>query len=328
MRVIKIVLVVASIVLQSYAAANAQPIEVRFSHISSDSSPKGKMARYFQELVRERIGPDKMVVTVFPEARIIDDERVLDAVLDNKVEIAAPSLSLVQPYSARFQLFDLPFIFASPAAAEAFLKSDYALRLMSILNAEGFYGFGYMTGGMSQISSNKKIVLPEDMQGLALSTTSSQVEKSWLEDMSAEPVELAFSRVSRAIRRGKVDGQMNIYSNIYSNKYYKHQKYILESNHIYQGYILLTSSKFMNSLPDDIKKEMQILMEEAIDYGNKLAKESNENDKQKILRSGESEITILTVDERQRWIKKMLPFWRLLEDDIGEGLIQAAASQR
>ncbi len=329
MTIFQILLITACVSLAGLVQAqDSQPIEVRFSHVAPDDSPKGKMARYFQELVRERIGPDKMVVTVFPEARIIDDERVMDAVLKGKVEIAAPSLSLVKQYSPRYQLFDLPFIFASPAAAEAFLKSDYANRLVRTLERKGFYGFGYMTGGMSQITSNKKVVVPEDLSGMAMSTTSSQVEQAWVEEMEARPVELAFSRVSRAIRRGKVDGQMNVYSNIYANKFHKHQKYILESNHIHQGYIFIASSKFMQGLPQDIREQVKKLMSEAIAYGNDLAKESNEIDRQNIVNSGESEITKLTVDQRQRWIKQMLPFWKRLENEIGKELIQAAASQR
>ncbi len=285
------------------------------------------MARYFQTLIRERIGTDIMFVSIFPEGRIVDDIHVMDAVLDNKVEIAAPPLSIVKQYSKRFQVFNLPFIFSSPSAAEAFLQGDYANRLKKTLNQKGFHTFHYLTGGMGQISSSKKLVTPKDMQGLTMRTTSSLIEKSWITDMGATPVELPFTRTSRALRQGRVNAQMNVYSNIYFNRFHQHQDYILESNHTHQGYIVLTSKKFINSLPEDIREKFEQAMNEAIAYGSSLAREQNEQAKQQLLEAG-TIITKLTSDERQKWIKAMLPLWKEMENEIGRELIQAAASQR
>ncbi|MGH1539338.1 MAG: DctP family TRAP transporter solute-binding subunit [Arenicella sp.] len=317
----------ASFICHSSYSQNENIIEVRFSHVDSDDSPRGKMARYFQNLIRERIGTDKMFVTVFPEGRIVDDVKAMDALLIGKIEIAAPSLSLVKQHSKRFQVFDLPFIFSGPSAAEAFLQGVYAERLMNSLKSSGFTGLGYMIGGMGQISSDKKVVTPQDLQGLSVRTTSSEIEKSWIQNMGALAVELPFSRVSRALRKGRVDAQMSDYSSIQFNRFYKYQQYILESNHTHLGYAVITSQKFLNNLPEDLRDTFQQAMQEAIQYGNALAKEQNAIDRLKLIDSGTT-ITRLSVDQRQQWIKAMLPLWKQKENEIGRELIQAAASQR
>jgi len=308
--------------------AVAEPIVIRLSHVVSPDAPKGKMATKFQNLVRERVGDEKVIVEVYPNSELFSDSKVLEAMLNGKVEIAVPSLSKVKKYSKRFQVFDLPFVFVSPVAAEKFLAGPYGDRLLRTLNGKGFYGLGYLNNGMRQLSANKQISWPTDVEGLTYRYSGSDIAKTWLETAGAEPVKLSFSKVYGALKAKEIDGQMNVWSNIFSKKFYEHQKFIVESNHSYLSYMIVASNEFWKRLPDDLRVVLEKSMDDAISYANEIARQKVIADRQAIIDTGLATVYPLTVEQRQAWTDAMLPVWRRFENEIGSELIQAAASQR
>jgi C4-dicarboxylate-binding protein DctP len=90
--------------------------------------------------------------------------------------------------------------------------------------------------------------------------------------------------------------------------------------------MVVTSDEFWNGLPDDIRKELKTALDEANAYGNKIANELNEQDKQKIIASGRSEVIYLTPEERAKWVEVMKPVWAKFEKDIGKDIIEAAVA--
>ena len=50
-------------------------------------------------------------MTVYPNSSLYDDNKVLEAMLQGDVHLAAPSLSKFETFTKKFRLFDLPFVF-------------------------------------------------------------------------------------------------------------------------------------------------------------------------------------------------------------------------
>jgi C4-dicarboxylate-binding protein DctP len=135
---------------------------------------------------------------------------------------------------------------------------------------------------------------------------------------------MAFAEVYQALQVGTVDGQENTWSNIYTQKFNEVQKYITETNHGLLDYMVVTNSDFWNGLPDDVRTELEKIMDEVTPKVNQLAEELNQQDKQKIIQAGTSEIIELTPDQRAQWVKTMQPVWDQFSGDIGQDLIDAA----
>ncbi len=172
------------------------------------------------------------------------------------------------------------------------------------------------------------MLLPDDINGLKFRYSGSNIAKAWLESVKVEAMDEPFSKVYELLESKQIDGQMNVWSNIYSKKFHEHQPFIVESNHSYIGYAIITSNSFWESLPDDLQVLLEKAMKDAIAYGNEVAAEKVLSDRQAIVDSGLSEVYKLTTDQRQAWTEAMLPIWEQFEDEIGSELIQAAASQR
>ena len=88
--------------------------------------------------------------------------------------------------------------------------------------------------------------------------------------------------------------------------------------------MVVTSERFWSGLPDDVRSELESAMQEALAYGNSIAAQENQEAKQAIIDSGQSEIIILTPEQRQQWVEAMKPVWGQFADEIGQDVIDAA----
>lgn len=315
----------AAIMLAAPAANAADPMVIKYSHVVAENTPKGQSANKFKELVEERLA-GKVVVEVFPNSQLFDDDKVLEAMLLGDVHLAAPSLSKFDSYTKKLQVFDLPFLFNDIEAVDKFQQGPTGQELLASMEKKGILGLGYIHNGMKQLSAHSPLRVPSDVAGKKFRIQASDVLQAQFEALDAVPVKKPFSEVFTLLQTKAIDGQENTWSNIYSQKFFEVQEFITESNHGVLDYMVVTSDEFWEELPDDLRTEIKAALDESIAYGNKIAQELNEADKQKIIDSGRSEVVDLTPDERAKWVEAMKPVWKKFEKEIGADVIEAAAA--
>jgi len=301
----------------------ARPVEIKFSHVVAENTPKGLMAEKFKELVEERM-PGKVKVSVYPNSQLFNDNKVLEAMLLGDVQMAAPSLSKFQSFTKKLQVFDLPFLFKDIDAVDRFQQSETGQELLGSLKKRGLVGLGYLHNGMKQLSSNEKIVTPDQIAGKKFRIMTSDVLQAQFEQVDAIPLKKPFSEVFTLLQTRAIDGQENTWSNTYSKKFYEVQPFITASNHGVLDYMVVTSAEFWMTLPDDLRTEIKRAMDDAIAYGNAISKKKADEDRQLIAESGVTEIIDLTDAQRQAWVAAMKPVWKKFERQVGKDVIQAA----
>ena len=90
MRKLMLAAVVAGLVLGP-AAALADPIIIKFSHVVANDTPKGKGALKFKELA-EKYTDGKVKVEVYPNSSLYKDKEEIEALQLGSVQMLAPSL--------------------------------------------------------------------------------------------------------------------------------------------------------------------------------------------------------------------------------------------
>jgi len=315
---------VASLALMVGAqTASAAPVEIKFSHVVAENTPKGQMALKFKELAEERLA-GKVEVKVFPNSQLFGDNKVLEAMLLGDVQMAAPSLSKFQKYTKKLQVFDLPFLFRDMDAVERFQNGPEGQKLLGSLQKKGLVGLGYLHNGLKQLSASAPLKVPADASGKKFRIMTSDVLQAQFEAVDAVPLKKPFSEVFTLLQTKAIDGQENTWSNIYSKKFFEVQPYITESNHGVLDYLIVTSAEFWMGLDDDLRTEIQAALNEAIAHGNQIAADKAKADKQAIIDSKRSEIVNLTDAEREQWVEAMKPVWKKFEGQIGADVISAA----
>ncbi|WP_087019150.1 TRAP transporter substrate-binding protein [Thaumasiovibrio subtropicus] len=304
-------------------AVQAAPVEIKFSHVVAENTPKGQMALKFKSLVESTMG-DKYEVKVYPNSQLFGDGKELEALILGDVHFIAPSLSKFSKYTKQLQLFDLPFLFKDMEAVDRFQQGPAGQSLLRSMEKKGILGLGYLHNGLKQLSSSDPLRVPADASGKKFRIMSSDVLAAQFEAVDAVPLKKPFSEVFTLLQTRAIDGQENTWSNIYSKKFFEVQPYITESNHGVLDYLVATSAFFWSDLPAEDRQQLQAALAESIAYGNAIAIEKAQADKQAIIDSGRSKVITINESERQQWVDAMKPVWQAFEKEIGAELIQAA----
>ncbi|MXU66163.1 DctP family TRAP transporter solute-binding subunit [Oceanomicrobium pacificus] len=305
------------------AACDDGEIVIKFAHVTNtDKHPKGIAASLLESRVNEEMN-GKACMEVFPNSTLYNDDQVLEAMLQGDVQLAAPSLSKFEKFTKQFRIFDLPFMFKDINAVDAFQNSDTGQAMKESMVKRGLLGLAFWHNGMKQMSANKPLILPTDADGLKFRVQASDVLKAQMAAIGGSPQPMAFSEVYGALQTGVVDGQENTWSNIYGQKFFEVQDGITETNHGIIDYLLVTSSEWIDGLPEDVRTQLLTIIDEVTEARNSESTKVNEEAKQAIIDAGG---VVRTLDDEQRaaWVEAMKPVWDQFEGDVGAENIAAA----
>ncbi len=305
------------------AACDAGEIVVKFSHVTNtDKHPKGIAATLLEKRVNEEMN-GKMCMEVFPNSTLYNDNKVLEAMLQGDVQLAAPSLSKFEKFTKKFRIFDLPFMFKDINAVEAFQASEAGQGMLDSMRKRGLQGLAYWHNGMKQMSASKPLIAPTDAKGLKFRVQSSDVLVAQMEAIGGSPQKMAFSEVYGALQQGVVDGQENTWSNIYGKKFFEVQDGVTQTDHGIIDYLLVTSVDWLDGLPAEVREQFVKIVGEVTATRNKESTAVNEAAKKSIVEAG-GKVRTLTSEQRQAWVDVMKPVWAKFADDVGQDNIDAA----
>ncbi len=326
----KKILLAGSVIAAMTLGANAADYVLKFSHVVSPNTPKGKAADFFEKRLEE-LSKGKIDVQVFPNSQLYKDKAVLKALKLDSVQMACPSFSKFTKIVPQLALFDLPFLFKDMDAVHKVEDSEVGQKLKDMVTAKGYVALDYWDNAFKQFTSNKKpLIKPEDAKGQKFRIMSSKVLEAQFKAVGANPQVMPFSEVYSALQQGVIDAQENTNSNIYTKKFYEVSKYMTVSNHGYLGYLVVMSKKFWDSLPDDLKEAVKQAMKEATakerEYALELDKSQFAKIKEYADKTKKLEITVLSEEQRDAWKKVMSTIYPEFYDPklIGKDLIEAA----
>ncbi|MBO0333624.1 TRAP transporter substrate-binding protein [Sneathiella sp. CAU 1612] len=305
------------------AACDSGEIVIKFAHVTNtDKHPKGIAASLLQQRVNDEM-QGKACMEVYPNSTLYNDDKVLEALLNGDVQLAAPSLSKFEQFTKQFRIFDLPFMFKDINAVDAFQNSDTGQAMKESMTKRGLLGLAFWHNGMKQFSANKPLISPKDAEGLKFRVQSSDVLVAQMDALGANPQKMAFSEVYGALQQGTVNGQENTWSNIYGQKFFEVQDGTTETNHGVIDYLLVTSTEFWDGLPDDIRTQLDTIIKEVTETRNAESTKVNDEAKQAIIAAG-GVVRTLTPEQRQEWVDAMKPVWSKFEADVGADNIAEA----
>ena len=317
----------ALIVVTSPAFANCDPGElvIKFSHVTNtDKHPKGIAASLLEKRVNEEMN-GTACMQVFPSSTLYNDNKVLEALLNGDVQLAAPSLSKFEKFTKKFRIFDLPFLFENVDAVDRFQNSADGQKLLKAMNRRGLAGLAFWHNGMKHLSANKPLITPADAKGLKFRVQASDVLVAQFKQLGANPQKMAFSEVYGSLQTGVIDGQENTWSNIYGKKFFEVQDGVTETNHGIIDYLVVTSTEWWDELKPGVRDQFTQILKEVTTERNAESTKVNEANKQNIIEAG-GKIRTLTPEQRTEWVKALTPVWKKFEKDIGADLIKSASS--
>jgi C4-dicarboxylate-binding protein DctP len=317
----KLNLILASALLAAGCAVSAQTI-IKFSHVVAADTPKGKASEFFAKKAAE-LTKGKVKVEVYANSALYKDKEELEALQIGAVQMLAPSLAKFGPLGVtEFEIFDFPFIFDDTADLHKVTTGPVGAGLMAKLEPRGIKGLAFWDNGFKSFSANTPIKTPADLKGKKLRIQSSKVLEEEVRAVGGIPQVMAFSEVYQALQTGVVDGTENPISNFYTQKMHEVQKHLSLTNHGYLGYAVIVNKKFWDSLPADVRGQLEQAMKETTVYANKIAQEENDASLDGVKKSGKTTVYVPTKEERMAFKKAMMPVHTKMAERVGKETLE------
>jgi TRAP-type transport system periplasmic protein len=102
-------------------------------------------------------------------------------------------------------------------------------------------------------SSTKPIKTPADLAGYRIRVPVSPIFTSLFKSLGASPTSINFNELYTALQTHLVDGQENGLVTIEAGKIYEVQKFVSETNHIWDPFFILGNRRSVSGLPEDLQ---------------------------------------------------------------------------
>jgi C4-dicarboxylate-binding protein DctP len=315
-------LLVASALLALGGAASAQT-SIKFSHVVSPDTPKGKAALYFAKKATE-LTKGKITVTVYANSALYKDKEEMEALQIGSVQMLAPSLAKLGPLGVKdFEAFDLPFMFENTAALHQVTQGPVGANLLAKLEPIGIKGLAFWDNGFKSFSANTPLNNVADFKGKRFRIQSSKVLEEEIRALGGIPQGMVFSEVYQALQTGVVDGTENPISNFYTQKMHQVQKHLSLTRHGYLGYAVIVNKKFWDGLPTDVRAQLEDAMNQATAYANQIAQDENDQALTAVRKSGMTTVYEPTQGELLALKKALAPVHTKMADRVGKATLQS-----
>ena len=155
----------------------------------------------------------------------------------------------------QLQLMELPFLFASLGEADHVLDTIVADDFIKILADKGFtFGMWHENGWRNFATKSKPVLKVADIAGVKMRSQESPVHLAMYKALGAQAESIPVPEVLGALKTGMVDGFDNTPLFSSATGWYEGVKHYTISQHIYQPAVILYNKKFLDGMPEDLRK--------------------------------------------------------------------------
>jgi TRAP-type transport system periplasmic protein len=192
----------------------------------------------------------QLKVEVYPSGQVAKEKEAIDGLTTGVIDFAVTSTPELEALFARFELFNLPFLFKDSATAFRIIDGPLGGEFFADLESKGIVGLGWGTTGFKEVvTAGKAVVVPEDMKGLRIRIQPSAVSVATYRALGAIPVAIDTSEVFTALSQHTLDGTESILDAVASRKWDVILKHVAMTNHVFVLNPLLGSKRKIDGLP-------------------------------------------------------------------------------
>lgn len=252
------------------AENSGEKIELVVGHINAEDHTWHKMAEKFKEVVEEKTG-GQVEVTIYPNSQLGTEIETIQSAIAGRgdCDIVFTGESM-QTYAEELGIIGMPYAITSDEHMTAVLEGEVGEELDQLMLNAGLRNLGAIVRGPRNITSNKVINSPADLQGFIIRTPESKMTMAAFEAMGAKPTPMAFSEIFTSLQQGVIHGQENPLANINDASLYEVQDYVIMTEHLRAWVYFAISEARYSSFPADIQTAIAESAAEAIAYEHEL----------------------------------------------------------
>ncbi|WP_424140040.1 TRAP transporter substrate-binding protein [Roseomonas chloroacetimidivorans] len=235
----------------------AQAAEFNFKFATNQplTHPSNTRAQEAIGRIKERSG-GRLNIQLFPNNQLGGDTEMLSQLRAGGIQFFLLSGLVVQTIVPAAGANGIGFAFSDYDTVWKAMDGDFGAYLRQKMDGAGLHVFPKIwDNGFREItSSSRQIKSPEDLRGFKIRIPVMPLSTSLFESYGAAPASINIKEAYSALQTNLVDGEENPLAIISNWKFYEVQKYCSLTDHMWDGFWLLSNKRAWQRLPADLQK--------------------------------------------------------------------------
>lgn len=222
-------------------AAHAADVTLKLGHLANEQNSWHKAALKFAEEVA-KLTEGRVAVEVFPNESLGKEVDLINGMQLGTADMTITGESL-QNWAPMAALLAVPYAYQSLEQMDEVASGEIGKQIEAeVLAKAQIRPIAYFARGPRNLTSNREILTPDDLQNLRLRVPNVPLfVKTW-EALGAAPTPMAFGEVFTSLQNGTIDAQENPLALIELANFNEVQKFVNKTEHV-RSWIYLTISE-------------------------------------------------------------------------------------
>jgi tripartite ATP-independent transporter DctP family solute receptor len=237
-----------------WIARAAAEFQLKYANNSPVTHPLTVRTMEAAERIKQQTN-GRVEIQVFPNNQLGSDTDMLSQLRSGAIEFFTLSGLILSTLVPVASINGLGFVWESYDKVWPAMDGELGGYIRKQIEKAGLYAFQkqYDNGYRQMTSSTRPIKGPDDLKGFKIRVPPSPLWTSMFKAFDAAPMSINFSEVYSALQTKVAEGQENPLSIIFFAKLFEVQKYLAETNHMWDGFWFLANGKMWNGLPPDVR---------------------------------------------------------------------------
>jgi TRAP-type transport system periplasmic protein len=264
----------ASLMLAGTALAQERTLQL--GHLANEENTWHKAAvRFGEEL--EALTDGRIAVEVYPNESLGAEMDLINGMQLGTADMTITGESL-QNWAPMAALLALPYAYNSLEEMDEVASGEIGDQVeQQIIESAQIRPVAYFARGPRNLTSNRPITTPEEMDGLVLRVPNVPLFVNTWGALGANPTPMAFSEVFTSLQNNTIDAQENPLALIASANFNEVQDYVNLTEHVRSWIYLTISEMTWNELSEEDQQAVMEAAARAQEYERGLFLEEEQN---------------------------------------------------
>ena len=282
----------------------ARPLFAADSQPENYPTTRGLFA--IDRLLNERTNGE-MRVRVYPGGQLGAEKDTLEIAVFGGLDLTRVNLGPLTSVVPITSVLALPFLFASIEHARATFDGETGRRILDAMMPYGLRGMCfYDSGARSFYNTQREIHSPDDMVGMKIRVTNSDIYVAMVEALGANPTPIPLGEVYQALIQGVVDGAENNYPSYEGTRHFEAAGHYSLTRHVMAPEVLVASRRSWDKMTVEEQGYLQAAATESVPIMRELWDARVAKSRQRVVDHG---VSIVDNVDQAAFAKRMSPVW-------------------
>ena len=229
----------------------------------------------FKEIV-EKNSDGRMKVKIFMSGQLGKEKAILELMKIGQTQMALTGGIFRTMFAKEYDPITIPFYLPTWECVKSYLEGPLGKRIGKLAEEKGgVLDFGPQKRAARHMTSNRKILGPEDIKGLKMRLPAIPIWVDVWKELGALPTVIPAPEIYLAMKTGQVEAHENSLVSPYSRKLWEVQDFIILTGHVYFPWHWVASKVWFDKLSAKDQKIIRDAIDEARAYGDKVEDEKD-----------------------------------------------------